>query len=61
MAASDLEQDPDVQSVDVRFFFPRDTDREAFLDRISKALQESPEMAELTAAYEIKADTKPLA
>ena len=61
MAAADLEGNPSAQHVDVRFFFPSDTSREAFVDMISIAVRNAPELAELTAAYEMKPDTKPLA
>lgn len=61
MSARDLERDPKVQHVDVRFFFPADTDAGTFIDRISKAIQDAPEMAELTAAYEVAPDAAPLA
>lgn len=61
MSASDLERDPDVQHVDVRLFFPADTDPGDFTERLAAALQDSPDLCDLTAAYQVEADSKPLA
>ena len=70
-----LAGDPEVQSVDIRLFFPADVDKEAILNELNKILQldTADEIFEvwhsLISAYEIindgfgnlTADSKPLA
>jgi hypothetical protein len=58
-----------VQAIDIRLYFPVEGSREAALDMISEALQNSPDLCDLVSAYELGAnafgvlvpDDKPLA
>jgi hypothetical protein len=52
MSAAELERDPSVQHVDVRLYFPAEIPAPDLLDSISEALQESPELCDLIAAYQ---------
>lgn len=49
-----IHDDPGVQAVDVRLYFDAELNREELLDKISAALQEAPQLYELTSAYEVK-------